>query len=268
MQPLTPPALDRVIRTCLAKDPDERWQSAHDVMSELRWISEERLQSQSAPRAGAPRSRSSRRAWLGAASAAGVALAFGAWKRWGEGRSGRPAIPVIVLMDSPHPRRVYDPETLKNGGTNADDLSDLLRDLPVALVKENTGPSWHRENEVLRQDPDLILVHRSCFYVPSDRGDEAFEREFYLRSAAEKLDLFIGFVSLANPHTKFLVYSRRGFLDAADRDSWRTGMEKRFPPLKGRLVAWMVPLDRATFRHPETGREIKQGVMALLESTP
>jgi Tol biopolymer transport system component len=39
IQTLTPPALDHVIRRCLAKDPDERWQSAHDVMAELRWIS-------------------------------------------------------------------------------------------------------------------------------------------------------------------------------------------------------------------------------------
>jgi eukaryotic-like serine/threonine-protein kinase len=39
-QPLAPPALDRLVRTCLAKDPDERWQSAHDVASELRWIAE------------------------------------------------------------------------------------------------------------------------------------------------------------------------------------------------------------------------------------
>src|SRR2546425_9792523 len=30
IQPMAPPALDRVVRTCLAKDPDERWQSARD----------------------------------------------------------------------------------------------------------------------------------------------------------------------------------------------------------------------------------------------
>ena len=40
IQSMTPPALDRAVRTCLAKDPDERWQSAHDVAAELRWISE------------------------------------------------------------------------------------------------------------------------------------------------------------------------------------------------------------------------------------
>ena len=38
LRPLTPPALDRVVATCLAKDPDERWQSAHDMGKELKWI--------------------------------------------------------------------------------------------------------------------------------------------------------------------------------------------------------------------------------------
>jgi len=38
IQPLTPPALERVVRKCLAKDPDERWQSASDLASELRWM--------------------------------------------------------------------------------------------------------------------------------------------------------------------------------------------------------------------------------------
>jgi len=40
VQPMTPPALDRVVKTCLAKDPDDRWQSAHDVATELKWIAE------------------------------------------------------------------------------------------------------------------------------------------------------------------------------------------------------------------------------------
>ncbi|HUE95963.1 MAG TPA: protein kinase, partial [Longimicrobiaceae bacterium] len=37
---MAPPALDHVVRKCLEKDADDRWQSAHDVASELRWISE------------------------------------------------------------------------------------------------------------------------------------------------------------------------------------------------------------------------------------
>ena len=38
VQPLTPPALDRVIATCLSKDPDKRWQSAGDLARELTWV--------------------------------------------------------------------------------------------------------------------------------------------------------------------------------------------------------------------------------------
>ncbi|MEO6258963.1 MAG: serine/threonine-protein kinase, partial [Thermoanaerobaculia bacterium] len=40
LQPLTPPALEHVIARSLAKDPDDRWQSAHDVAAELQWIAE------------------------------------------------------------------------------------------------------------------------------------------------------------------------------------------------------------------------------------
>ena len=40
LQPLTPAALERVVKKCLAKDPEERWQSASDLTSELNWILE------------------------------------------------------------------------------------------------------------------------------------------------------------------------------------------------------------------------------------
>jgi|HubBroStandDraft_6_1064221.scaffolds.fasta_scaffold06746_2 Tol biopolymer transport system component len=40
LQPLAPPALERVVKKCLAKDPDERWQSASDLATELNWIIE------------------------------------------------------------------------------------------------------------------------------------------------------------------------------------------------------------------------------------
>ncbi len=40
VQPLTPPALDYLIATCLKKDPDQRFQTAHDVALQLRWIAQ------------------------------------------------------------------------------------------------------------------------------------------------------------------------------------------------------------------------------------
>jgi Tol biopolymer transport system component len=40
VKPMTPPALDHALRRCLAKDPEERWQTARDVAIELKWIAE------------------------------------------------------------------------------------------------------------------------------------------------------------------------------------------------------------------------------------
>jgi Tol biopolymer transport system component len=37
LEPLQPPALERVVKTCLAKDPEARWQTAREVMLGLEW---------------------------------------------------------------------------------------------------------------------------------------------------------------------------------------------------------------------------------------
>src|SRR6202049_2827709 len=53
LTPMTPPALDRVVKKCLAKEPDQRWQSASDLCGELRWISEGGSQVTSMPTSAA-----------------------------------------------------------------------------------------------------------------------------------------------------------------------------------------------------------------------
>src|SRR5262249_21873887 len=67
---VTPPALDRVVRICLAKNPDDRWQTAREVLRELKWS----LESESSPvqEAGQP---SLLRAWLPWVIAAAVVFA-------------------------------------------------------------------------------------------------------------------------------------------------------------------------------------------------
>jgi Tol biopolymer transport system component len=52
IEKLAPPALDFVVNKCLAKDPDDRWQSAHDVKSQLEWIARGGASQVTAPSAG------------------------------------------------------------------------------------------------------------------------------------------------------------------------------------------------------------------------
>ncbi|HLE57355.1 MAG TPA: protein kinase, partial [Rhodothermia bacterium] len=70
MQPLVPAAVDRLVSTCLAKDPDQRWQSVGDVKRELQWMAE----GADVPTGAAPRSVWSRVLPWAVAGIFGVAL--------------------------------------------------------------------------------------------------------------------------------------------------------------------------------------------------
>src|SRR5713101_1080301 len=73
LQPMTPPALDRVVKKCLAKAPEERWQAASDLTDELEWIVEGGAAATPAPMAA--RTLQNRFAWAAAAVAL-LAAAF------------------------------------------------------------------------------------------------------------------------------------------------------------------------------------------------
>ena len=79
MQAMTPLSLERVVKKCLAKDPDERWQSASDLASELRWT----MESGSEPAAAAQQQAKWKRAtWdLGATSLLVLAIAAAVWSK-------------------------------------------------------------------------------------------------------------------------------------------------------------------------------------------
>jgi Tol biopolymer transport system component len=81
VQPMTPPALEHVVKTCLAKDPEERFQTAHDVKLELKWISESGSQAAALPVVSRRRLRE-RTAWALVALAGILAAGFAAtWFR-------------------------------------------------------------------------------------------------------------------------------------------------------------------------------------------
>jgi eukaryotic-like serine/threonine-protein kinase len=96
-QPLAPPTLDRVIRACLAKDPADRFQSAHDVAMDLRWIAD-------APSETGKASSGlnvTRAAGLVAAVAVFIALATFGGYRWAKSSEE----PVVLHAEIPPPEK-------------------------------------------------------------------------------------------------------------------------------------------------------------------
>ncbi len=256
-----PANVDAAIRKALEKLPADRFTGAHDFAQAL---AAPAFRLGIADNAVVAAPVMSRRRWLAVGGLTAGVLALSTWWfAWGGGDTSIGSS-VIVLMDSTHPQRIYDPVTLAEGGTNADDLTNILRDLPVLLIKENTNATWNREYEVLQQNPDLIVAHVSSFYDATWGGDPELGR-LTAPLARDKFDMFLGFIGQGNPRTRFLVYSRGGWDgDPQVRQRWVESVESRFPVLRGRVTAWQVPRDRATYRDPTTAAEIRAQVEALM----
>jgi Tol biopolymer transport system component len=105
--PIAPPDLDRLVRLCLAKDPADRWQSAHDVELQLRAIGG----SGSAVRVAAP-PRASRRPWIPWAIAAVAATA--ALAALLRGSRSSPAPPAIRFLVPPPAGASFESQTVEN----------------------------------------------------------------------------------------------------------------------------------------------------------
>ena len=84
LAPMSPPAFGRVVKQCLAKDPEDRIQTAHDVRLQLEWISESGSQAGAAPVMVGRKSRE-KIAWLlaGVMAIAAISAAVVAWRGGG-----------------------------------------------------------------------------------------------------------------------------------------------------------------------------------------
>jgi serine/threonine-protein kinase len=89
VQPLAPAPLDHVITRCLAKDPDQRWQSAADLAHELKWVAISSSDAGSA-RLDVGNRRRERLLWGIAVVVASVASGTAGWM-FTRGNSSRPA---------------------------------------------------------------------------------------------------------------------------------------------------------------------------------
>ena len=161
--------------------------------------------------------------------------------------------PLVIMMDSPHPSRIYDEETIRESGTNADVISDILADLPIVRQKEAGGPAWHRYDELLGFHPDLIVMHYSTF-----RGVDADDPR-------PPLKVFIRY--FADRPTRFLIYTR--WPEATVRhsvDSLLADVEARHPGLLARITVFGTPDHGGGphWRDPVTAGELKLAVKRIL----
>jgi serine/threonine protein kinase/Tol biopolymer transport system component len=142
VKPMTPPALDRVVRVCLSKDPDERWQSAGDLRRELKWIAA----GDSRPGIPVPvtRSRKVRERLLGALALIGFIVAlFLTVLLW-----NRPSEDARVLKMS-----VLPPEKAAFSSRSAPAISPDGRRLAFVATLDGKNLLWVRDLDSLTARP-------------------------------------------------------------------------------------------------------------------
>jgi len=156
------------------------------------------------------------------------------------------AQPQVLLMDSPLPDVVYDKDAASKGQTNATAIADILKDQRVVVIKESTDLEWHREADILRMNPALIIIHGSAFYSQTNGSDNAGKLVSFLES-------------MKDAHSRFLVYTR------VPVDDFERVVEQRMPGSKQRFRFWQVPGGpHASFSDPATRRKLTQLVKEVL----
>ena len=119
LQPLTPRSVDRIVATCLAKEADDRWQTARDLLRELKWIAEAGTRTDDAVPGSAPRGRVKLAAAMSCSLVLGAAIAAA-------------AVWVATRPTPPHVTRL----TIAPGGAAALTVTGYTRD--VAISRDGT----------------------------------------------------------------------------------------------------------------------------------
>ena len=96
--PASPPALERLIRTCLAKDPEQRWQSAGDVARMLRGLDMTSSGGAAVVAAAAPRRTRRGLALMAVAAVLLVAAGFGLARLWSPAPPAEGAVRAALTL--------------------------------------------------------------------------------------------------------------------------------------------------------------------------
>jgi serine/threonine protein kinase/tetratricopeptide (TPR) repeat protein len=174
-----PVALDRVVARCLARNPDDRWQTARDLVSELSWIAE-------GPAAVRPRPRD----WAGRlrmpiAIALAATVVIGAGITWRGRNQAIDSIAVLPLQnDSGDPQMDY----LSDGLTES--VIRALSPLPSLRVMSGASVARYKGRPV---DPRAVaeLLHVRAVVVGTvSRRDDALSVNIEVVNGTDNRQIF------------------------------------------------------------------------------
>jgi eukaryotic-like serine/threonine-protein kinase len=173
LSPMSPPALDRIVRTCHSKDPDDRWQTARDVGLQLQGIRDDRSASSSAGVLPA----SGRRRWPALLPwlVAAAGLGLGAFALTRAPRDTGPRLPVLRTYLPPPPNANFHTLGANVGGVALS--PDGKRLAFGAHEKDGMHRLWVREMDVL--EPYAVPGGEEAvfpFWSPDSRSIGFFAR--------------------------------------------------------------------------------------------
>ena len=138
--PSTSPALDRVVRKCLSKDPDARWQTARDLVDELRWMTGAGARADTPAGVAPPTATASRVAWTLAALSMVAAAGLGV--EWSSLEPGWLAIVIPTLDEAT--LAVPGPSAFRSDGkcgAHSEHMGGLLTEMQY-LQRTFPGAHW------------------------------------------------------------------------------------------------------------------------------